>query len=239
MTEKGLAIITGASQGIGACVAHGLALDGYKTVLIARNKLKLEMVANEIKDLGSNIQAPIFIPLDITDHQNVRKELKSLISTGQNISILVNCAAIWLDGSLAETDDNFSHLLDVNLISAYVILQEIVGIMKKQKNGYIFNIASRAGKYGFPGGGIYSSSKFALIGLSESLYRELAPDNIKVTSICPGWVNTEMAKLCNTPLADIDMIQPSDILNSIRYLLNLSESTCIKELVLECTKSIL
>jgi NADP-dependent 3-hydroxy acid dehydrogenase YdfG len=111
--------------------------------------------------------------------------------------------------------------------------------MKAQKSGYIFNIASRAAKYGFPGGGIYGSTKFAFVGLTESLFRELAPAGIRLTSLCPGWVNTEMAKKAGTPLKEEEMIQPSDLLNTIRYLLNLSESVCIKEIVLEMKKSII
>ena len=87
--------------------------------------------------------------------------------------------------------------------------------------------------------GIYGASKFALVGLSESLYRELAPLNIKVTTLCPGWVNTQMAKDANTPFPDEEMIQPDDILRAIRFLLNLSPHACIRELVIECTHSLL
>ena len=112
-------------------------------------------------------------------------------------------------------------------------------IMKAQKNGYIFNIASRAAKYGFADGGIYGSTKFAFLGLAESLYREFAPLGIRVTTLCPGWVNTEMAKKAGTPFKDEEMVQPDDLLNTIRYLLNLSENVCIKDIVFEMKKSII
>jgi len=237
MSDKGLAIITGASQGIGACIAKGLATDGYQTVLIARNQNRLQSIANEIKSL-KNTSEPICISVDITNHRELKQDLKEKTNE-RNISVLVNCAGLWLDGSLEESEENVLKIFDVNVISPYLILQEVVKKMKKQRDGYIFNISSRAGRYGFSNGGLYSASKFALVGLSESLYRELASFNIKVTAICPGWVKTEMAKDAGTPLKDDEMIQPEDILNSIKYLLRLSKSACIKELLLECTKSML
>jgi short-subunit dehydrogenase len=241
MNKKGLAIITGASQGIGASVAKGLSQDGYQVVLIARNVGNLQKIAREIResDYYTKDIEPIIFPLDISNHEAIHDKLATLRNQEKPISILVNSAAMWLDGTLEESIENFQKILDVNVVSQYAILKEIVDIMKEQKAGYIFNIASRAGKYGFAGGGLYGASKFALVGLSESLYRELAPLGIKVTSLCPGWVNTEMARQANTPFKDEEMIQPGDILNSIMYLLSLSDNACIKEIVIECSKSIL
>ena len=110
--------------------------------------------------------------------------------------------------------------------------------MKAQKSGHIFNVASRAGKVGFSGGGAYSASKFGLVGLSESLYRELNPLGIKVTALCPGWVNTEMAVDAGTPLESEQMIQPDDLFRTIEWLLQLSPAACVKEVILESPNSI-
>ena len=115
---------------------------------------------------------------------------------------------------------------------------KVVPIMKKQGSGHIFNIASRAGKVGFAGKGVYGATKFGLVGLSESLYRELSEAGISVTAICPGWVNTELAQQGGTPLSEEDMIQPEDILKTIQWLLALSPNTRIKDVVIECNKSI-
>ncbi|RPI01841.1 MAG: SDR family oxidoreductase [Ignavibacteriae bacterium] len=239
MPGKGIAIITGASKGIGACVAQGLAADGYKTILIARNAERLERITHE---LSQNVPAelkPEYIAMDITDHKKVSESLRELQLKYTPISILVNSAGMWLDGTLDETEENFQKLLDVNLISPFVFLREIAQAMKKNRHGHIFNISSRAGIYGFAGGGLYSASKFGLSGLSDSLYREMAEVGVKVTSLCPGWVNTQMAVEAKTPWKEHEMIQPEDILNSIRYILNLSGSACVREIVLECTKSVL
>ncbi|MDR2815789.1 MAG: SDR family oxidoreductase [Proteiniphilum sp.] len=236
--RKGLAIITGASQGIGSVIAIGLAKEGYQTVLIARSKQRLDGIYQEIMTLGNDIPEPIVLPLDITNFSQVDHEIKNINQKYGTIDILVNAAASYIDGSLNESVDNYEKIIKINLVAQYAILKAVTEIMKKQGDGYIFNIASRAAKYGFPNGGIYGSTKFALLGLGESLYRELAPLGIRVISLCPGWVNTEMAQIAGTPLKNEEMIQPEDLLKTILYLLDLSVNVCIKEIVFEMKKSI-
>ena len=184
-------------------------------------------------------QEPIVLPLDITDCTKADTEIKDIHQKYGAVDILVNAAAMFMDGSLSEPVDNFRKIMEINVIAQYGILKTVTEIMKVQKNGYIFNVASRAAKYGFADGGIYGSTKFALLGLAESLYRELAPLGIRVTTLCPGWVNTDMAKKAGTPFKDEEMIQPDDLLNTIRCLLNLSENVCIKDIVFEMKKSII
>lgn len=237
--NKGLAIITGASQGIGLVVALGLATDGYRVVLIARKKQQLEKVCDEIMQSGKEVQQPIVLPLDLTDYAKVDEEIRKISRDYGAIDILVNAAGIFMDGSLSEPVEEFKKVLDVNVVAQYGLLKTVTELMKARHSGYIFNIASRAAKYGFPGGGIYGSSKFAFLGLADSLYRELAPSGIRVTTFCPGWVNTEMAQKAGTSLKEEEMVQPEDLLNTIRYLLSLSESVCIKDMVFEMRKSII
>jgi short-subunit dehydrogenase len=235
--NKGLAIIIGASKGIGKCIAIGLANDGYHPVLIARNKERLTHVSEIIKQ-QSNQNSTVY-SLDISDYNRTHDVIREIDALNKPIDIIVNSAAQYLDGTLDQSVEKFKHILEINVVSQYAVLKDLIPLMKKQQHGYVFNIASRAGKYGFPGSGTYGASKFALVGLSESLYRELAAQNIKVTTLCPGWVNTQMAKEANTPFRDDEMIQPEDILNAIRFLLQLSKNACIKELMIECTQSVL
>lgn len=237
--ETKLAIVTGASQGIGSVIAKGLALKGYRVVLIARNIDKLNAVYKEIIKETNYEYEPIVMPLDLTDYSKVDTEIRNLNQKFGGISILVNAAAMFMDGSLSEPVDNFKKILDINLIAQYNILRSVVEIMKQQREGYIFNIVSRAAKYGFAGGGIYGASKFGFLGLVDSIYRELAPLGIHVTSLCPGWVNTDMAKVAGTPFKDNEMVQPEDLLKTILYILDLSPSVCIKDIVFEMEKSII
>jgi short-subunit dehydrogenase len=237
MQKKGLAIIVGASQGIGECVAGGLASDGYQVVLIARNAEKIRQIAEGISTHSQ--QRPILYPLDITDHRATSRVMRDIIALKTPIDIIVHSAAAYVKGTLSEAVEDVKHIFNANVVAPYAVLQSLIPTLKQQQHGYVFTIASRAGKHGFPGVGIYGASKSALIGLSESLYRELAPLNIKVTTLCPGWVNTQMAKDAGTPFQDEEMIQPDDILQAIRFLLKLSKNACIKELVIESSKSIL
>ncbi|HYQ58420.1 MAG TPA: SDR family NAD(P)-dependent oxidoreductase, partial [Draconibacterium sp.] len=95
-----------------------------------------------------------------------------------------------------------------------------------------------SGKVGFATSGAYSASKFGVVGLSEALYRELNPLGIRVTALCPGWVNTKMAYEAGTPLEGEQMIQPDDLFKTIEWLLNLSSGACVKEVILETPYSI-
>lgn len=236
MTPKKVAIITGASKGIGKAIAIGLAQLNYQTILVGRNQNDLQGVANIIVE--NKCVEPIIFDFDITNSEKVKNTIKKIIETSGRIDILVNNAGIYLDGSSDISETDFTKILETNLTAQFVFLSEIVPVMKKQKSGYIFNIASRSGKIGFAGSGAYSASKFGLVGLNESLYRELNPLGISVTALCPGWVNTKMAKEARTELKKEEMIQPEDLFKTIKWLLSLSPGACVKEVILETPFSI-
>ncbi|MFC2084121.1 SDR family oxidoreductase [Bacteroidota bacterium] len=236
MVNFPVAIVTGASRGIGESVAKGLAEIGYKTIIIARSKEKLESVASEIKSIvrEKNDLIPDIYVTDVTDSERLKENIKEIINKYKRIDVLVNNAGILNKGTLDQNLNDFKDLMETNLFSPYVILKEVVPVMKKAGSGYIFNIASRAGKIGFPDSGVYCASKFALVGFSESLYKSIAKDGIKITSICPSWVNTQMAQDAGAKMPTEEMIQPEDITKTIQWLLTLSPSTFIKEVMIEC-----
>lgn len=237
ITNKKIAIITGASKGIGKAISIGLATLNYQTILIGRNKTDLQKVAEEI--VNAEGISPKIIQLDITDSDAVKNSIENIRKEFGRIDILVNNAGVYFDGSLeAISEKNFTEMLQTNLTAQFSFLKEIVPIMKLQKSGYIFNVASRAGKIGFAGSGAYSASKFGLVGLSESLYRELNPLGISVTALCPGWVNTKMAVEAGSTLVGEQMIQPEDLFKTIKWLLSLSSGACVKEVVIETPFSI-
>jgi NAD(P)-dependent dehydrogenase (short-subunit alcohol dehydrogenase family) len=227
-----VAIVTGASRGIGKCVAKGLAQDGYSLSLIARNQHDLASVAAEIASAVGSAPPVMTHPLDVSDNEAVQRLIDAIHLQWGRIDLLFNNAGISYLGTLTAPLDDFDRVLSVNLRGAFSILKAVVPIMKTQGSGTIFNVASRAGKIGFAEYGVYGASKFGLVGLSESLYHELSPLGIKVTALCPSWVNTDMAKMSDLPPEE--MISPEDILATVRYVLNLSPAAAIKEIGIEC-----
>ena len=232
---KKTAIITGASRGIGKACALGLAQMGYHCIMIARNLELLEEVAQQIHANGG--ESSLFA-VDLTKEEALVECIQKIKQHYSQIDVLVNNAGMYIGGNLQMNTIDFRLQMELNLMAKFNLLKEVVPIMKAQKSGHIFNIASRAGKIGFSNSGAYSASKFGLVGLSESLYRELAESGISVTAICPGWVATEMADLAGSPLPADEMIQPEDIFRTLEYLLNLAPNTRIKELIIEARESI-
>ncbi len=240
VTKNKVAIVTGASRGIGREIAIGLAKDNYNLVLVARSKDTLSKVLEEI-----NLQivegmsgVHTLHAVDIADTQLIKKIVNDTKDKYGRIDLLINNAGTYSKGTTEVSIEDLENMLRVNLIGPFTFMQETIPIMKKQRDGYIINIASRAGKIGFALDGAYVASKFGLVGLNESVYRELSTYGIKVTALCPGWTNTEMAKIGEPPFAGSEMIQPSDILKTIRWLLSLSPTVRIRELVMECKESI-
>ena len=126
--------------------------------------------------------------------------------------------------------------MGTNLKGAFFCTKNVLPIMKKQKYGYIINIASLAGKVGFGGSSIYSASKFGMVGFGESLLEEGVADNIRVTTLCPGFVATPM--VAGASVSFEEMIPPKDIGQLVVTLLHLSENTVIKEIVIHRKGSI-
>jgi short-subunit dehydrogenase len=236
MTNLPVAIISGASRGIGKACAVGLAKLGYQTCLIGREKETLKVVSDEI--IENNLSEPYLISINLNDIHLIPGIIEDIFVKFGRIDVLVNNAGQSNNHSLDAGIDEFEAVINLNLTAPFALLKAVVPLMKERQHGYIFNIASRSGKIGFEGKGVYAASKFGLVGLTEVLYRELASDGISVTSICPGWVNTELAFEGGTPLKAEEMIQPEDIMETLQWLLRLSAKACVKEVVLESFFSI-
>jgi 3-oxoacyl-[acyl-carrier protein] reductase len=237
MPEYNVALITGASRGIGRTIAIGLAELGFHVALVARSEPQLERVAQEISDRAGSSSVSLF-PIDIAETQAVNEVVSTICDVHQRIDVLVNNAGRYATGTLDIPEYEFDQVLQVNLKAPLTFIQAVVPIMQERRQGHIINIASGAGKVGFAKIGGYVASKFGLVGLSESCYRELAAWGIKVTTLCPSWVDTMMAKQAGSPLEGPEMIQPEDILQTIRWLLQLSPTACVKEVVIECRATI-
>ncbi|MCB0345736.1 MAG: SDR family oxidoreductase [Bdellovibrionales bacterium] len=220
------ALITGASSGIGRKVALHLAKCGFQVTACARRENLLSALAEE---LGPQHMVRA---LDVTKRGAVRTVVSEIIDKHGGLDLLFNNAGINVQGTCGIEGEAFDSVIGTNLTGAWNVLNEVVPHMKLREQGTIINVSSICGKTAFPDVGIYSASKFGLLAINESLFRELVPLGIRVTALCPSWVNTDMA--VHGPMSDDKKIQTNDICTSIDYLLSLSPNAHVKELVLEC-----
>ena len=227
-----VAFITGAGRGIGQALACALAEDGYGLALASRSIEQLRETEQAIKRLRPDCEIVLF-SLDVGDPSAVEKAVKETMARFGQIDLLFNNAGQYLQGSWEVGQREFEQLMRVNLHGAFNCSKAVIPHMKQRAVGYIMNVSSICGLHGFAGVGVYSASKFALRGLSESLFRELLPDGIRVTTLCPSWVNTEMSK--HGPMSDERKIQPDDVVKTVRFLLSLSPGACINEIVIQCS----
>ncbi|MGB3204111.1 MAG: SDR family oxidoreductase [Crinalium sp.] len=184
-------LITGASTGIGAALAKVLAVKamGIRLVLASRNQEKLEQIA----DICSKAGADVFVvSTDLTQIEQVQALAKSVIERFGRVDVLVNNAGYGQMGPIELIPiSSAQKQFNVNLLGPLALTQALIPVMRDQGGGRIINISSLGGRLAFPFGGLYSSSKFALEGISDALRMELAAFNIKVSVIEPGPVSTE------------------------------------------------
>jgi 3-oxoacyl-[acyl-carrier protein] reductase len=185
-----VALVTGASQGIGRACAVALAKAGATVALAARNEEKLKEVVAQITAEGGKAAA---FPLDVASEDAIRSTVKEISSQLGKIDILVNNAGITRDTLLlrmkrADWDD----VLSTNLSAPFLLIQAVLSGMLKQRWGRIINITSIVGEMGAPGQANYASSKAGLIGLTLSVAREVASRNITVNAVAPGYIATAM-----------------------------------------------
>ena len=214
-----VALITGASRGIGYAAAEYFAQQGYDLILIARDAHKLQKAQQTLQSINQTI-AIDYHSIDLAKPYEFEAKIDAILQEKGRIDVVLNNAGILITGLLDMTLDDFEKLNKVNVQSAFVLARLAGKMMQQQGSGYILNLASLAGKRGLAGVGGYSSSKFAVVGMSESLYKALAPYNVKVTAICPGMIDTDMTQVFDTP--NDEKIQVEDIVATIDYLLKLS-----------------
>jgi short-subunit dehydrogenase len=224
-----VAVITGASRGVGKELATYLSTIGYYVVLLARDKAALDKVCNSILMDGGLAAS---FELDVSDSSKVNLCINQIINEYGKIDLLVNNAAVLKRGTTELPDDEIEDLLKINLNGAIYVAKHVATQMKKQKNGYIINVSSLGGKVAASFAGVYAASKFGLSGFSEALTKEMSLHDVKVTNICPSMIATEMATGRKFQLDQ--MIQISDIIKSVDYLLSLSKNAIPTEILISC-----
>jgi 3-oxoacyl-[acyl-carrier protein] reductase len=225
MTLSGrVALVTGASQGIGRAVAVKLVALGATVAVAARNQEKLVELVEQIKVAGGKASA---FPVDVADEQQIKTSFKAAIGQFGKIDILVNNAGITRDQlvmRMKRTD--WDSVLNTNLTSAYLCIQQVIGSMLKQRWGRIINITSVFGQMGQAGQANYAASKAGLIGLTMAIAREVGSRNITCNAVAPGFIETAMTSgfsddfrqnaLKAIPLGRVGT--PEDVANSVAFL---------------------
>jgi 3-oxoacyl-[acyl-carrier protein] reductase len=222
--EGRVALVTGASQGIGHACALALAREGASIAVAARNQQKLEELVSEITAAGG--KAAAFL-IDVAEEEQVKSGIKSALAQFGKIDILVNNAGITRDQLVMRLKRaDWDAVLNTNLTSAYLCIQQVIGSMLKQRWGRIVNITSVFGQMGQAGQANYAASKAGLIGLTMAMAREVASRNITCNAVAPGFIETGMTAVLReefkqTALKAIPLGRvgaPDDIANAVCFL---------------------
>jgi len=190
MKTQNVALVTGSSSGIGYETSLMLARNGFLTYATMRNLNK----GVDIKAIAAKENLPIRITqLDVTDDGSINNAIHAILSEAGRIDVLANNAGYVLDGAFEHLSmDEIKAQYETNVFGLIRTTQAVLPIMREQKSGIIVNISSGAGRFGYPGGSAYVSTKFAIEGLSESMVYELEPFGIKVILIEPGVIRTNI-----------------------------------------------
>lgn len=235
---KELIVITGASSGIGEATAKAFSNAGHPLLLIARRVEKLEAL---------NLPNSICAKVDVTDFDALRVAIKNAEEVYGKTACLVNNAGAMLLGSIDTQDiSEWQKMYDLNVMAVLNAMQAVLPDMKERKGGTIINISSVAGKKTFPAHAAYCGTKFAVHAISENVREEVAADDVRVITIAPGAVETEL--LSHTTSEEIikgyeawkesmnGVIVPEDIARSIEFVYNQPQNVCIRELVITATR---
>jgi NAD(P)-dependent dehydrogenase (short-subunit alcohol dehydrogenase family) len=226
------ALITGGSSGIGLAIARVLGQEGHALTLSARRPEKLEAAAQDLRDEGIDVQA---VPANMAKEEDIKALTEKHRERYDRLDVLVNNAGIGIGGPIAEAETKKLDLqLDVNLRAVYLMTRECIPLLKEagaeHRTAMIVNTASIAGKGGEGWLAAYSATKAGVIGLSQATHKELGSEGIKVTALCPGFVDTDMTEWIRGQVSQDDMIRPEDIGEAVRYLLKSSPACIVPEI---------
>jgi short-subunit dehydrogenase len=226
------ALITGASSGIGKATALAFAQAGISLVLVSRSQAKLDAVAQAAVAYGVDVQTAV---IDLAKTDAVAAQMAAIAQRHGPITILVNNAGMGYTGSLADTPlADWQRVIDLNLTSVFQCVQGLLPSLRHQQHGTIINVASIAAHQAFANWGAYCVSKFGLLALSKTLAAEERVHGIRVVTISPGSVNTELWDT-DTVQADFDrgqMLTPDVVAQAILQAAQMPSHAVIEELIL-------
>jgi NADP-dependent 3-hydroxy acid dehydrogenase YdfG len=238
-----VAVVTGASSGIGEATVRALAAEGAAVVAGARRKERLDGLAGEINEGGGR---SIAVECDVSDEEQAHGLVRRAVEEYGRIDILVNNAGVMLLSTVGKgLSDQWRQMFEVNVMGVLYVTDAGTTVMKEQGSGHIVNVSSLAGrKVTRDSSGVYAGTKFAVHAISEGLRQELLQDNIKVTIVAPGAVDTELpdhitdedARESLSGLMSLERLRPEDIANAIVYAVTQPGRVSVNEILIRPTQ---
>ena len=220
-----VALVTGASRGIGRAIAHRLAMLGASVAICGRDRAALQDSSKSLQKLATHCFSQV---TDVTQAEQVSELIAKAESTLGPIQILVNNAGIGLFGPAHEKSEaDWDHVLNSNLKSVFLVSRAVIPSMIRRGFGDIINISSLAGKNTFAGGGIYCASKWGLMGLSGCMMEDLRTHGIRVSVICPGSVATEFSG--SKPKDPSKALSPDDVAHTVEAIVTQRSGSFLSE----------
>jgi NAD(P)-dependent dehydrogenase (short-subunit alcohol dehydrogenase family) len=231
MAERA-AIVTGGSSGIGLAIARMLGQQGYGITLAARRPDKLEAAADGLRGEGFDVE---HVAGNLGDEEVVKQVVAAHRERFGRLDVLVNNAGVGVGAPVAEITTKAIDLqLNTNVRSIILFHRETIDLLRaagaEHKNALIVNTSSISGKFGQAWLSVYSATKFAVVGWTQAMYKELASEGIKSTALCPGFVDTPMTEFVKGQVEPEAMIQPEDIAIAVKALLDMSPACIVPEI---------
>jgi len=228
--------VTGATSGIGKACVERFSREGHRVVFCGRRMEKLKSLADSLPTENH------FFSLDVRDAEAVKKSIADLPESFKNIDILINNAGLARGRSAIQDGllSDWEEMIDTNVKGLLYVSKAVIPGMQNRKSGHIINIGSIAGKEVYPSGNVYCATKKSVDALSQAMRIDLVEDNIKVTQICPGAVNTEFSKVryhgdqakADATYIGFNELKAEDVADSIYYCAQLPPHVTINDLVI-------
>lgn len=227
--SRGVAIITGASRGIGKAVAIDLAKEHFSLALVGREESLLKEVATLCESEGVTAKCYVY---DLSKLEGINDLVTQIHQDLGGINILVNNAGVWIEKPIADASlAEWERTLDVNVRSVFALTKQALPYIEERGWGAVINISSLAGQRTYPGGTMYCASKHALEGFSGALFHDVREKGVKVCAISPGVANTDMHK-DDERYDNERMIQPEDIAKAVSFVANFPDTACPTEITI-------
>jgi NAD(P)-dependent dehydrogenase (short-subunit alcohol dehydrogenase family) len=232
MAERA-AIVTGASSGIGLAIAKVLGEEGYGVTMAARRPDKLETAVAELVAEGFDVHG---VAANVSEEEAIQHVVGAHRERYERLDVLINNAGVGFGASVGEIQTKHLDMqLSINLRSIVLFYRECVPLLAaaaaEHKNALVVNTSSISGKFGQGWLSVYSATKHGVVGWTEAMNKELAPQGIKSSALCPAFVDTPMTEFAKQHVPAEDMIRPQDIAEAVRYLLKVSPACIIPEMM--------